>query len=443
MRASRSRSGSLRCLLLVLLLACGAYPGSAVAAAGKPYTLDLSPATVPAGTQAAFSATVTNPPEGKQQLGSADLTVPAGIVLRSASVASPATVTVAGSTMRLRNLALQPGRSLAVTVVADVACNPAVVSWAVQAKQANDFQGPPGNDMTLAAPSSLTTTISGQCKLRFVTQPGNQRVGEPLTGTPYGPGPPVSVEVVDGAGTRVTNQSADVTIARGAGFGSGSLSGVKTVGTVLGVASFPDLALSAPGTYSLQASSAGLASTTSTTFRVDTVAAFCADDASCAGSTSMGPTKLDVTALPAGASADAGFLTLSFNAGPSIDCAGYEEISPDTALVDFTSPNRTKQVTLTFDKKAMTRSPNNGAAFLELCFGSPQPFTTKAGGMSVPQGSFDWDGDGTTEPVYAGLLPDCGAHAPPCVTSRTKVGAGDGVIGALMPAGLGDPAMRG
>ena len=36
-----------------------------------------------------------------------------------------------------------------------------------------------------------------------------------------------------------------------------------------------------------------------------------------------------------------------------------------------------------------------------------------------------------------------GAHIPPCVTSRTKVRAGDGVIGAMMPAGLGDPAMRG
>ena len=122
-----------------------------------------------------------------------------------------------------------------------------------------------------------------------------------------------------------------------------------------------------------------MASATSTSFRVDTVAAFCADDVACARSTSIGTTKLDVTALPAGASADAGFLTMSFNAGPSIDCAGYQEISADTALVDFASPNRTKQATLTFDKKAMTQSPNNGAAFLELCFGSPQPFLTKAG----------------------------------------------------------------
>ena len=443
MRASRSSAGRLRRLLLVLLLACGVYPGSAVAAAGKPYTLNLSPGAVPAGTQAVFSATLSNPPDAQQQLGSADLTVPVGIAARSASVAGPATATVVGSTVRLRNLALQPGHSLTVTVAADVACNPAVVTWGVQAKQANDFQGPPGNDMTLAGPSSLTTTISGHCELRFVTQPSNQRVGESLTGTPYGPGPPVGVEVVDGAGARVTSPSTEVTIERGSGFGSGTLSGVKSVGTVLGVANFPDLALSAPGTYSLQASSAGFESVSSTTFRVDTVAAFCADDVFCAGSTSLGTTKLDVAALTAAASPDAGFLTLSFNAGPAIDCAGYEEVSADTALVDFSSLNRTKQATLTFDKKAMALTPNNGASFLELCFGSPQPFPTKAGGVSLQQGSFDWDGNGTAEPVYAGLLPDCGAHAPPCVTARKKVGAGDGMISAVMPAGLGDPAMRG
>ena len=184
----------------------------------------------------------------------------------------------------------------------------------------------------------------------------------------------------------MTAQSTEVTIERGPGFGSGTLSGAKTVGTVLGVASFADLALSAPGTYSLQASSAGLVPATSTTFRVDTVAAFCEDDVSCARSTSFGTTKLDVTALSAAGSPDAGFLTLSFNAGPSIDCAGYEEVSADTALVDFSSANRTKQATLTFDKKAMALTPNNGAAFLELCFGSPQPFPTKAGGVSVPAG---------------------------------------------------------
>jgi hypothetical protein len=241
----------------------------------------------------------------------------------------------------------------------------------------------------------------------------------------------------------VTTSAAKVTIAPGAGSGSAVLSGTPTVDALLGVASFSDLALSAPGTYTLQASSPGLAPATSTTFRIDTVAAFCAEDVSCSSATGVGLTTAAVTALSTAAIADAGFLTMSFNAGPSIDCAGYDEVSADTALVDFSSPNRTKQATLTFDKKLMALTPNNGASFLEFCFGSPAPFPTKAGGLSAQQGSFDWNGDGTAEPLYAGLLPDCGAAAPPCVTARKKVGAGDGQISALIPAGLGDPAMRG
>ena len=47
------------------------------------------------------------------------------------------------------------------------------------------------------------------------------------------------------------------------------------------------------------------------------------------------------------------------------------------------------------------------------------------------------------DPQYVGLLPDCGAFAPPCVIARKKVGAGDGFIQARLPAGLADPRMRG
>ena len=140
---------------------------------------------------------------------------------------------------------------------------------------------------------------------------------------------------------------------------------------------------------------------------------------------------------------DAGFLTLSFNSGPALNCDGYEEVSPDTALVDFTSVNRAKTATLTIDKERMALIPNNGASFLEFCFGSPVAFTTKAGPRSAIAGTYDWNGDGAVEAVYAGLLPDCAGQAPPCVSARKKVGAGDGLIEARIPAGIGDPAMRG
>src|SRR3954471_9135838 len=183
MRASRAPSYWWLFSMLAVLLAGAAHPGSAAAAAtGKPYSVNISPASVAAGSHTTFSATFSNPAGAQQQLGSTNLSVPDGLVLRSASVAGPGTATVSGSTVLLRNLSLQPGSSVTVTVVADAACSSALVTWDVLAKQANGFNGPPGNDLTLVAPSSLTTAISGQCKLQFATQPRSARVGDPITG---------------------------------------------------------------------------------------------------------------------------------------------------------------------------------------------------------------------------------------------------------------------
>ena len=99
---------------------------------------------------------------------------------------------------------------------------------------------------------------------------------------------------------------------------------------------------------------------------------------------------------------------------------------------------RTKTAVLRIDKRDMQSVPNNGATFLQICFASPHPFPTRTG-AAVIDGSFDWNGDGVPEPVYEGLLPDCGA--PPCVSKRQKNGQGDGVITVRLPAG--DPGMRG
>src|SRR4051794_10980974 len=238
MRGSHAQSRLLWSAMVLVVFACAALPAAAGADPGKPYTLNIAPASVPAGTHATFSATFSNPAGAQQQLGSANVTVPAGLVVRSASVPGPATATVSGNAVQVRGMSLTAGNSLTVSVVADVPCSPGVLAWTVQAKQANDFKGPPGNDMTLAQPSSLTTTVSGQCRLQFATQPANARVGEAISGTPYAPGPPVSVEIVDGSGARVTGSSANVTVAPGAGSAAGTLTGTTTAATVLGAASF-------------------------------------------------------------------------------------------------------------------------------------------------------------------------------------------------------------
>ena len=214
MRASRSRSGSLRCLLLVLLLACGAYPGSAVAAAGKPYTLNLSPATVPAGTQAAFSATFTNPPEGKQQLGSADLAVPCRHRAPLGVGGRPGD----GDGRRQHHAAAKPGAP-----ARPLACRDGRRRRRVQPRRGGlgrpgeagqRLPGPARQRHDARRGSPLTTTISGQ-ELRFVSSPATSgRSRSPARPTGRGRR---SASRSSRRGTRVAGQSTEVTIERGSG----------------------------------------------------------------------------------------------------------------------------------------------------------------------------------------------------------------------------------
>jgi hypothetical protein len=431
--------------VVVALLALALLAPAASEAATKQYTLSLdgSPPAV-AGSTVTFLATFTNPADQQQQLGSANLTPPAGFGLVSASVPGPATATISGGTVELRNLSLQPGAPpLTVSVTATVPCDAAApATWSVLAKQNNNFNGPPGNDLTLAPGSSLTTPVTGSCALalRFVTEPAGAEVGAVITGTPWNQaGPPVAVEVVDGAGARVTNWAEPVVLSTALGSALGTLSGASAP-TVSGLAEFPALRIDARGFYRLTATSGSLSTAEpSGQFRIGEEGTPCVEDVPCSAQASTGRSKLTVTGLPNG-SPDAGLLTLTFDAGLAIDCADYTELTFGTAVFEVTG-NREKIASLRVDKRDMAALPNNGAAFIELCMGAPEPFTTKSGAQSGEAGEFDWDGNGALTPVYRGLLPDCGVVAPPCVSKRLKVGAGDGLIEALLPPG--DPAMRG
>ena len=439
----RSHVGRKPVSVLLALLALALLAASAAAAPPKEYTLSLdgSPPAV-AGRTVTFLATFTNGADQQQQLGSANLTPPAGFGLVSASVAGPATATIRGGTVELRGLALQPGAPpLTVSVTATVPCDPGSSStWSVVAKQANNFNGPPGNNLSLAAGSSLATPVSGTCALRFVTEPTAAEVNAVITGTPFdASGDPVAVEVIDGAGERISGWGSPVVLTPALGSALGTVSGGSAT-PAAGLAEFPALRIDAPGWYRLTATSGPLATAEpSAPFRIYPDGTPCLEDQECTATASTGRSELTVTGLP-NANPDAGLLTLTFDAGLALDCDGYDELTFGTAVFDVTA-ERTKTATLEVDKREMAALPNNGASFLNLCFGAPEPFTTKSGAQAGAAGTFDWDGDGTATPVYRGLLPDCGVAAPPCVTKRHKNGSGDGVIEALLPAG--DPAMRG
>jgi hypothetical protein len=435
-----------------LLIALAATLGLAVfattaGAASKPFTMVVTPASVPAGQSSTFTVTLTNQ-TGQQQLGSADITVPSAFTGVSADPTGPATATVAGNVVHLRNASVPPGGSITVSVTASVpasmACPGGTFTWAVVAKQANDFNGPPGNDLTLNAQgSSLTTTVTGGCAaaVRFVAgrQPADARVNQTISSVDYQPAAAsIQVEVVDGAGNRVTSSNASITIALGSSVGLGALHGTTTVTATAGVATFANLSIDAPGTYTLRATSPGLTAATSDAFRVDQVAVLCIEDVTCTASITNGTTTFSVTA-PGNAHVDAGALLLDNGLGVLIDCrfdevTDYHELTATPTVIE--GPDRAKTVTSTIDKSVMNAQPNNGASFLQMCFGAPYTFATRPG---TPLTGVDTDGNGVNDFFY-GLLPDCGTA--PCVSSRNKTKAGDGVIVTQAPGGTGDPAYR-
>jgi hypothetical protein len=427
---------------LALILAAAALGVAVVAApagaATKPFSMVVSPASAPGGQSTTFSVTLKNL-TSQQQLGSANITVPSAFT--AVSVADPpgaAAATTNGNVVQLRNAGVAPGGSIVVSVTATVPTTcAATYTWSVVAKQANDFNGPPGNELTLdPAASSLETSVAGGCALRFVAgrQPAAARVNQTISALDYQPsGPSVQVEVVDGAGHRVTTSSASITVALGPSTGTGTLHGTLTASASAGVASFASLSIDAPGTYTLRATSGGLSAATSSTFRVDQVATACIEDVTCSASIANGSTTFDVTA-PGNAGTDAGFLLLDNGVGVAIDCAGYTELTASPTVIE--GPDRAKTVTSTIDKSVMNAQPNNGASFLQMCFGAPYTFATRPGSTLT---GVDTNGDSVDDFFYA-LLPDCGA--PPCVSSRNKTNAGDGVITTQTPAGTQDPAYR-
>lgn len=320
-----------RRLLLVAAATLGlVLPAASASAATKPFSMTVDPASVSAGQSTTFTVTLQNL-TSPQQLGSANITVPSAFTAVSvADPAGPATATVSGNVVQLRDASLAPGGSIALGVTASVPspCG-ATYTWSVVAKQANDFNGPPGNDLTLdPSKSSLTTNVS--CG------------------------------------------GAQVTVA-------------------------------------------------------------CIENVTCNASIANGTTTFQVTAFENDRT-DAGSLTLANGVGFPIDCAGYKELTASPTVIE--GPDREKTVTATIDKSVMNAQPNNGASFLQMCFGAPYTFATRPGTTLT---SVDTNGDSVPDFFY-GLLPDCGAR--PCVSSRNKTNAGDGVIVTLSPGGTQDPAYR-
>ena len=158
-----------RCAIAAALVIVGlATFAHGATAATKDYSLTVAPGTVPSGVLVDISATFKNL-TGQQRLGAVNLTPPVGYAVQSIASFSrpaPATATLVGGVVQLRSLSLAPQQSATVTMKLTTPCSPgATAEWRnAIVKQANDFSGSPGNDLTLdPTQSAITTTTTGAC----------------------------------------------------------------------------------------------------------------------------------------------------------------------------------------------------------------------------------------------------------------------------------------
>jgi len=432
--------GPYRTMLVLAAVVAAFAISAATAAAGtttKPFEVALSPAGAPAGvTVSAFTVTLTNR-TGTQQFGSADMTAPAAFTLVGTPTLSAAgTVTAAGNVLSLRNLNLPPNASVTLTVGVQLPCVSGVYSWGIDAKQSNDFKGPPGNALGPVL-GSLTTTVSGTCALRFVAQPAGTRKNDAIRAEAFQPASTqlVSVEAVDGSANpqRLTWFTGPITMGLAPTSYLGRLTPTAgTVNAVAGIASFPDERIDASGVYNLRATStaAGVTAVDSQAFQVVDIADTC-NAAKCSAQLAG---KQTTSTVSGAAGADTGLLLLSLNLGPDPSCVGYTPPSPDWFEFQLTA-TRDKTVVALFSKAAMKTVA--GPSSLEICFAAPQTFPAKSG----PAQPFDYDGDPANGAEgFVGLLPDCPATpTTPCVQGRNGAPGGGATVTFFVPAAWGDP----
>jgi hypothetical protein len=144
------------------LIAAAVAVATASAASNKPYTANVHQTLNTPGT---FTLTLTNDPKASQSLGSANFTAPTGFVLAQGAANnitnSGFNVNVVGNVVQFRAMSSSQALGKSGTVSADVTVTSGIsgctsATWAVEAKQSNDFSGQPGNDMTLGSASDLT-----------------------------------------------------------------------------------------------------------------------------------------------------------------------------------------------------------------------------------------------------------------------------------------------
>jgi hypothetical protein len=454
-----ARAGFTRALRFVALAVAALLLHPLPAEAGpsqKQYLVLISPDSVGAGQTVEYTFSATNQ-SGSQSLGSINLTAPAGFTLssitqqprRASDGAFVGTAVLNGSTLvEIRNLDLAPSDTVSLRFTAQAPCVQADGSgqWGLAAKQSNDFKGT-GNDFTPSAESERSTSVTGACRLNWVTQPADAKIGQAITSTPYDAvdgtvgGPAIQAEVLsapyaDASRTRVTFSSAQVALQIGHDpnlpAAAANLSGTTTAQAVSGVATFtPGPAIGLHGLdYSLLAASSGISSGESGQFNVSDAAGDCTKG-QCDNLKANGNT---VNASVSSTSTT-GVVALSIGVLDDLVCSGYLP-NPTQQSVTIFPLNVSTGSTMTVEITVLASIVDRPASQYRVCWASTRTFTERDG----------TDAEAVTiagEAMFQGLLPDCTQKNPvaPCQITPTKQNKQGNVILKVLAPG-DDPHAR-
>jgi hypothetical protein len=270
-----------------LVLALTLIPAGAAGSSNKTLKATITPSVgAPAGASVGFVLWLENDTSSPNQLGSANVTLPTGFTITGASSCADSTCgstsplpsgSVFGNPLQLRSLGIAPGGFRYFLIQATTPCSdPGNLKWKIDAKQSNDFSGPPGNTFS-NSPYYIGQSLSGTCKLAFVNQPKDTAVNTEIRDQQWGSirtpqtGSAIQVEVVDGLGHQVTSGvSGTVTLNCTVACANNAEQFVN------GVATFTNLAIGTSGTGdSFSASAPGYQnSDQSSSFNVDPVELF-------------------------------------------------------------------------------------------------------------------------------------------------------------------------
>jgi hypothetical protein len=322
-------------------------------------------------------------------------------------------VTTTGPVIALRNLSLPSSTSVKVTFPARVACDATTGSatWPIAAKQSNDFNAQPGNDLSIDPPNGFpTSTVGGSCHLVFTGQPAPALKNAVITSQNFTPGGnPVQVTVATGTTTTadpVLFGSFTITLTKGAGPGaiSGDLGPTTTTG---GVATFAPRA-DAVGTYTLAASDgANVTGATSNPFVIVDVAVECGAGNPCSsGPQSASRSTVDVSTT----NSNGGFATVAFNPSGTENLCLSGTAGSDVFDVNITQSVANKTVRITIQKAFVTKAANKYQVCVQFSSGEV-------------------------------VLPNCTAaiNNVPCVLSRSTVKGSVEIVFLLPP---GDPPAK-